>query len=323
MASAVRAAALLIVAATLGACSTGGGGGSAPVPPPGDGGDAGGGGGGQGGGGDQGGGGTSQRTDVPFTSFSAVQANQNVIMSGSATTMGGTQMDGASTLALGFDGERSLTALAITAPQGSVSFDRSAGHSVSCTSSTNLHLATCRASNPTASAMVAESFSRGWNYQTYGVWAVQSNPTGFVLGAVSAGNATPGNAVPTAGLANFSGLAQGYFIDTAGVRFTTSAAMFANVDFQSRVINFSAEDTAVFSNTGAARSVQELDVIGSFTWAAGANNFSGPLRTRDRSLNGSGSGRFYGPAAQEIGGTYALQGTGPSRMVGGFGGQRH
>src|SRR5262249_38094377 len=123
------------------------------------------------------------RKDVAFTSFSAVQPNQNVIMDGSATTISGTQTtngpvtsvnpetNGASTLTLGFDSQRKLTALAISAPEGSVSFDRSAGHSISCSGG-----GICSASRSTASAITGDALGSGWNYQTYGVWAVQSSP---------------------------------------------------------------------------------------------------------------------------------------------------
>ncbi|HXJ48981.1 MAG TPA: hypothetical protein VNF91_07430, partial [Candidatus Acidoferrum sp.] len=202
MASALRITALSIMAAMLAACGTGGGGGGgsgtptqippAPAPnqtpapeqttqrqttPPGN----------------------IQRADVAFTSFSAVQPNQNVIMGGSATTIRGTQTsngpvtsvspetNGASNLSLGFDSQRQLTSLAINAPDSNVSFDRSAGHSISCSGG-----GVCKASSPTASAVIGDALGSGWNYQTYGVWAVQSGPTSFALGGVSAGNATPG-----------------------------------------------------------------------------------------------------------------------------------
>jgi hypothetical protein len=305
MASVVRTTAFSIMAVTLAACGTGGGGGGergtpSQIPPAA----------GQPPAPDQ----TAQRqttppnntprTDVAFTSFSAVQPNQNVMM------------NGASNLTLGFDSQRKLTALAISAPEGNVSFDQSAGHSISCSGG-----GICSASSPTASAIIGDALGSGWNYQTYGAWAVQSGPTSFVLGGVSAGNATPGNAVPTTGTGTFFGNASGYFIDAAGMRSTTSAAMIANVDFQNRAIGFTTVDTTLLNSTpGPGSRKQELDLSGSLSWAAGVNNFSGQVQTRDGNLNGSASGKFYGPTAQEIGGTYQLGGGGVSRMVGGFGG---
>ena len=132
MASVVRATAFSIMAAMLGACGTGGGGGGGSgtptqIPPapgqtpapeqttqrqttPPD---------------------STPRTDVAFTTFAAVQPNQNVIMGGSAITMSGTQTsngpvtsvgpeaNGASNLTLGFNSQRNLTALAIRASASS------------------------------------------------------------------------------------------------------------------------------------------------------------------------------------------------------------
>jgi hypothetical protein len=328
MASALRITALSIMAATLAACGTGGGGGGGSgtptqIPPaP-----------GQTPAPDQ----TTQRqttppdntprTDVAFSSFSALQPNQNVILSGSATTISGTQTsngtvtsvnpetNGASNLTLGFDSQRNLTAIAISAPEGNVSFDRSAGHSISCSGG-----GICSASSPTASAITGDALGSGWNYQTYGVWATQTGPNSFVLGGVSAGNATPGNAVPTTGTGRFFGNASGFFIDAAGIRSTTSAAMIANVDFQNRAIGFTTIDTGLLNSNGPSTRKEELDLSGSLSWAPGVNNFSGQVQTRDRSLNGSASGKFYGPTAEEIGGTYSLSGGPTSRLVGGFGG---
>ena len=251
-------------------------------------------------------------------------------MSGTGTTISGKMSNGVVTsinvesiggpvtLTPGLDGQRSLTALTIKSIESNVSFDRALGHNISCGGGP-----ICAATSPTASAAIGDAQANGWNYQTYGVWAVASNPTSFLVGAASAGNATPGNAVPTTGTATFTGNASGYFIDTTGTRFTTGAAMIANVDFQNRAIGFTTIDTtAVNSNTGAASMKGELDLSGTLTYAAGVNNFSGPVGTANHNMAGNASGRFYGPTAQEIGGTYLLQNGATSRMVGGFGGKR-
>jgi transferrin binding protein len=346
MASALRATILAILAAMLGACGHGGGGGGggsgtpteippAPAPnqtpapaqqnetpaqdqnaqrqsPPPD---------------------NAPRTDVSFTSFSAVKPSQNVRMSGEdraivakqlsdgtvqpITTNTGAERD--ATLTLGFDSKRSLAAITIRdfpESTNNVAFDRSAGHTISCNGG-----GICTASSPTASAVIGDALGNGWNYQTYGVWAVQFNPTIVAFGAVSAGTATPGNAVPTTGTANFFGSTSGYFLDAAGIRHTTNAEMIANVDFQNRAIGFNTHDTT-FSNSTGGGIHEGLNLFGTLTWAPGFNRFSGRVQTADRTLDGNASGKFYGPKAEEIGGTYQLGGTqeGVSRMIGGFGG---
>jgi len=273
--------------------------------------------------------------DVPFTQFSAVQANQRAIMSGSATTINGTQTktgnevvvtetgpfvtDGPATLALGFDKQRALTTVGINAPQGSVSFDRAAaGNSISCPSGGH-----CNASSATASAVIGNALQNGWNYQTFGAWATQTSPTTFVLGGVSAGNATPGNAVPTTGLFTFTGIAGGYFIDQAGTQFSTQAGLSAQVDFQNRAIGFQTFGTEMAKlNTNRFSQNETLNLSGTLSWAPGQNAFGGPLKSGNPDLKGQALGQFYGPKAEEIGGTYNLVGGTVSRMVGGFGGKR-
>jgi len=271
------------------------------------------------------------RTDVTFSSFAAVEPSQNVRMFGEDRSINGTQLsDGTvrpittntegergATLWLGFDSKRSLAAVAVRDFTDDVAFDRSKGHSISCSGGT------CTASSPTASAVVADAFANGWNYQTYGVWTTQSNPTSVAFGAVSAGVPTPGNAVPTTGLASFSGRASGYYIDPAGATFNTDATLTANVDFQQRFIAFNTGNTTlVNTGTGAKSANTGLNMTGTLNWDAGFNRFSGSVQTANDNLSGSASGKFYGPKAEEIGGTYNLVSGPTSRMIGGFGGKR-
>ena len=39
-------------------------------------------------------------------------------------------------------------------------------------------------------------------------------------------------------------------------------------------------------------------------------------------MSGNANGKFYGPTANEVGGTYAVSGSGLGSFVGGFGGKR-
>lgn len=333
MAPALRATALSIMVAMLGACGSGGGGGGTTVAP-------------SGGTPPAPSGGTpppaagnppaqtAPRVDVPFTQFSMVLPNTNVLMPGTGTSVTGSHMSkgpvtsidlevtsGNANLALGFDGQRTLSTLTLSSPEtGKVFFDRAAGDRISCVPGTIL----CTASNhATAAAVVADAFSNGWNYQTFGAWATQTGPTTLVLSAMSAGNVTPGSAVPTTGVVTFGGVAAGYFIDPAGTQFSTEARLSAQVDFQKRSIGFRTFDTEM-ANSNPSRSGQNdgLNLSGTLSWAPGQNAFGGPLKSGNAELNGQALGRFYGPKAEEMGGTYHLVGPGVSRMVGGFGGKQ-
>jgi hypothetical protein len=100
--------------------------------------------------------------------------------------------------------------------------------------------------------------------------------------------------------------------------------MTATVDFGARTVDFRTTGTTIgnLSTGGSPISRPGLDLRGNLGYAAGTNQFTGGVSTADTSLNGSATGRFYGPAAQEIGGVYSLTGAGQSSLIGGFGGKR-
>jgi hypothetical protein len=63
---------------------------------------------------------------------------------------------------------------------------------------------------------------------------------------------------------------------------------------------------------------------GNLSYPAGSNNITGAVSTAS-GMNGTATGRFYGPAGQEIGGTLAVQsgvGAAASTLVGAFGGKK-
>jgi hypothetical protein len=61
---------------------------------------------------------------------------------------------------------------------------------------------------------------------------------------------------------------------------------------------------------------------GNLVYLAGTNRFSGDIKTAG-GLPGTASGRFYGPAATEIGGTFiAKAATGVETFVGAFGAKK-
>jgi hypothetical protein len=67
-----------------------------------------------------------------------------------------------------------------------------------------------------------------------------------------------------------------------------------------------------------------LNLSGTLSYLAGSNQFSGTVNTT--SMSGIATGKFYGPSAQEIGGTFSVSngtvGSGGSAYIGGFGGKR-
>ena len=98
--------------------------------------------------------------------------------------------------------------------------------------------------------------------------------------------------------------------------------MNATVDFGARNILFTTSDTkALNMNTNAETANTSLNLTGTLTFP-GSASFSGNVSTVDNRLSGTASGRFYGPAAEELGGTYHLSRGTRERMIGGFGAKR-
>jgi hypothetical protein len=280
-----------------------------------------------------GGGGGGSIVEVPFTSFSAVAPRQTVVMTGISETIGGTTdvsgtqvlsldpstvLDSASSTArLTYDVSGNISQVNIRTPQSSFSVSP-----IDCTSPP-----LCVGANATSEIVavnpeLAPPFFGGWNYQTFGVWLQQTGPSSFRAGGISVGAVTP--AMPTTGTANFSGLASGFFVSGASA-FATASTMTADVDFQLRSINFATQNTTTVSFAGGpSTSAPGLDFNGTVIYNPGSNQFRVPVTTTACCFNMSGdvNGRFYGPAAQEIGGVYSLTDGGSNRMLGAFGGRR-
>jgi len=275
---------------------------------------------------------TPDITEVPFTSFQNIRPNQRVVMpsdytqlaTGTATTAGGTITSatlqptehGVTTVKLTYDSNSALSAVSIANPLTSVTFDNSPGNSLNCSSSI------CVGSTPNASGVAVNAIAVGWNYQTFGVWAQSPTATTWIAGAISAGNPTPASAVPATGTATFTGITSGLYVDPSGALFATSAIMTANADFSARTIGFSTSTTEVSDLNGVTSSNAGLDLSGTLIYDPAPNRFTGPVSTANTALSGTATGQFYGPNAQEIGGTYGLTGSGVSGMLGAFGGKR-
>jgi hypothetical protein len=274
-----------------------------------------------------GGGGGGGLREVHFTSFQAVGSNEIVVMQGTSRTANGAMTVGAggdisissadvgapedATLRLTYNGSGNLSAIAFNTPSASGSFNN-----VSCDTGV------CSAETATSAVIGMDARALGWNYQTFGVWFQQSGPSSFQAGAMSAGAMTP--AMPMTGSANFTGLAAGFYVDSFGLPYATSAQMNAAVNFGTQNIVFSTTGTMTASlNTGTTLSQPNLNLAGTLTYAPGTSQFGGSVTTSGGTLSGSASGRFYGPAADEMGGTYGLTGASqPERMFGAFGAKK-
>lgn len=176
--------------------------------------------------------------------------------------------------------------------------------------------------NGQESILVAEPEAHGFEYQTFGAWeSSNATHTDGKFGAFSVGAETTGSSIPTSGTATFSGAAGGIYSDASG------SADVATSD-ASLAVNF-ANRSAAFATTGTELAQEglrpDLDLSGNLTYSPGSNILSGTVNNAAGTMSGNADGRFYGPAAQEIGGVFALKGTATNSLEtfgGGFGAKR-
>jgi hypothetical protein len=165
----------------------------------------------------------------------------------------------------------------------------------------------------------ADTGSNGFDYQTFGAWKTGIETGSGSMGAFSVGSPTATAAIPTTASAIFTGTAGGFVVNKAGDGASFSADATLDANFAKRTMGFTTANSTLFN--GAAR--PGLDMNGSMTYAAGSNSMSGNVSAQN-GMSGDMQGQFYGPAAQEVGGTFALKGkgNGTAAMGGGFGAKR-
>lgn len=170
--------------------------------------------------------------------------------------------------------------------------------------------------------VAADPRQSGWSYQSFGIWNVLDS-TGGRIGAASLGDATPASAVPAAGTATFSGKLAGFYVSPGGQGSIASARASLAANFSSRSLTFASSGTTTTRDLSTAVAATAHDLRGSLTYAPGSGSFSGTLSNVGGTLSGASSGRFYGPAAQELGGTFTLRsGTTTETFIGAYGAKR-
>ena len=280
-----------------------------------------------------GGGGSSGGVVVtPFTSWSAIQPNTTVQAAGgsagsdyTANPITGqvltvsTPVQASSGATINFTyGPTSLTGISIQSAQGiSASLNTLAGDTIATTGSGSILYGQNVALTTTLLAPSADYF--GWDYQSFGVWITGQGTGAGSVGAASVGSATLVTGIPATGTGNFSGNTIGVFVNSSGEGFYTAGTMAAAANFGAQTVQLTTAGTVMVNlATGVSASASNLNLTSNMTYASGT--ISGPI-TSVSGMTGTASGKFFGPAAQEIGGTYVLQGGGAS-LIGGFGGKR-
>jgi hypothetical protein len=175
-------------------------------------------------------------------------------------------------------------------------------------------------------ALVANPKVMGWEYQSFGVWN-DNNPyriggSGVFTAGASFGAGTPASAVPTTGSATFTGKLAGLYFGPSGQGATALANVTLQADFANRSLGFASTGTTLTRDLATASAASHLDLGGTLRYSPGSNSFSGTLTNAGGNLSGPSHGRFYGPAAQEAGGVFALTSGGKEALIGGYGTKR-
>jgi hypothetical protein len=228
-----------------------------------------------------------------------------------------TDSDGTATLALGGNGI--FSSISAATPTSSVVFSAANGDTLQ----SGFYQTSTIALNKTETTIgvFTNPTYYGFEYQTYGAWGSYGNAT-TSANAISVGSATPVTGLPATGSYTFTGGASGYYTDPSKLAYVTNANMTATASFDSRTVNFNTTGTYISgSPTGNAVAASDLNLAGTLNIASGANKVSGTVTTVN-GMSGNANGKFYGPTANEVGGTYAVSGSGLGSFVGGFGGKR-
>jgi len=260
-----------------------------------------------------------------FTAWSATTANVPVAMtdgsSSSIDLLGNiSQSDSSGSATFTRDANNSYILISPTASAGnSAIFSADLGDTLqSSFSSANT---TALNTTKTTIGLFANPSTYSFNYQTYGAWGSYGIATGSAF-ALSDGAASPPSAIPTTGGLTLTGGSTGYFVDTNKFSYLTNATMAANLSFNTRTILFTTTSTVIQgAPNGNVNTNDNLNMTGVITYISGTNNFIGTVTTTS-GMTGKINGKFYGPGINEIGGTYAVYGSGIGTMVGSFGGKR-
>lgn len=164
-----------------------------------------------------------------------------------------------------------------------------------------------------------DSTGIGFSYVALGQWASTTGNTA-IGGFIPIGFETRGADIPTTGTASYAGFLAGlYTPPNVTEPLIVGANAAASADFGARSISFSTVNSVTTPSATATPVFTPspgLNLSGTLTYAPGVNQASGTL-TSVNGMTGQAVGRFYGPQAQELGGSTVVTGA-AGGMAAGF-----
>ena len=173
------------------------------------------------------------------------------------------------------------------------------------------------------SLVLHDSAAAGWTYQTFAHYTDPKN--GITHGYQSLGDETPVTAMPKQGTATYRGITTAYVTNNGTNNQQLTANVTAVADFTKKGLFFTTNNSQIHTINQAGQRVStqaaDYNMRGNASWNANSNSFKGNVNTADKALSGTFNGKFYGPDAAEIGGTYGLSGNN-QQLIGGYGAKR-
>ena len=282
------------------------------------------------------GGSSSTNTGAPLVNFSSTTANSTVELSGGINNEGnytydvaGLKLTGFSNYTSGQTGTKATVTYDANKQPTSVTLTSAGGTSTTWNSATdtfgvlriNNSVDVVISANNQNYALAANPYDFGWDYQTFGTWVTGGGTGSGTVGNYTVGSVSTGSGIPTTGSGTYTGSTGGRYSDALGNDHFTSSDLSASANFATRSVSLTSSSTATTRDLLAVSADANLDFTGTMTYTAATNNLSGTITTTGGDT-GTVKGQFYGPAAEELGGTFSLNPVGLKAFIGAFGAKK-
>lgn len=177
-------------------------------------------------------------------------------------------------------------------------------------------LLTVVAANGTDLGFIADPIDLGFEHQSFGMWLTGIGTGNGQFGVGSFGSETPNGALPTTTTASYNGASIGVVRFSDGQPYASASNISISTDFTTATISSSSTSISNL-NTASILAAPGLDFTG--TGPVSGSSFTSLVS--GTSITGTANGTFYGPNAEEVGGTFSASGTGID-YIGSFGGIR-
>jgi hypothetical protein len=286
-----------------------------------------------GGGGGGGGGGVSV---APFVSYSQIGTNTQVsVENGISNEIDYTYNVGALTATsltnsqTGQSGAKVVVSYDASSNLGTATLTTAGGTAISWNSATdtfgtlniNNNVEAAISANGQDYTLIANPFNFGWDYQTFGTWLTGAGTGSGKAGNYSIGSPTTGASIPTTGTATYTGATGGRYVTAAGLDYFVSSNLSATANYATRSVALTSTSSVASRDLISQSSMNAINFTGTMTYAAATNVLTGTITTTG-GMNGTAKGQFYGPSANELGGSFTAAGGGLELLSGAFGAKK-